>query len=50
MTRKDYNLIANTLKNNYADEHLCRAFARELANNNPNFDIDKFLDACGIDW
>lgn len=50
MTRKDYNLIAKTLKNNHAAEYLCRAFARELANNNPNFDIDKFLVACGIDW
>lgn len=55
MTRKDYNLVAETLRGNevnmepYAFEWLCRSFATRLANDNPRFDIDKFLLACGVD-
>lgn len=49
MTRKDYHLIAAVLCGQNAPEHVCRSLATAFANDNPKFDIDKFLEACGID-
>lgn len=62
MTKKDYELIANTIKstlgtyggtvshNNckYAINDLALAIANELKLDNPKFDRDKFLAACGV--
>lgn len=60
MTKKDYILIASILK--AEREHpasggqavqntvkrLAGAFARALRQDNPRFDVDRFLDACGV--
>lgn len=54
MTRKDYNLIASVLLDNRAGmpEHnfywLVHNFATALQEENPRFDGDRFLEACGI--
>ena len=61
MTRKDYVLIASTLKT-ARDENMARfggmarqgievaaeAMADALANENPRFDRERFLRACGL--
>ena len=56
MTRKDYNLIAEVLKNTKATAETCREMASELhkaskytPNGNKSFDDDRFLKACGIE-
>jgi len=52
MTRKDFVLIARTIRNSSeiidetALEALAENFAEELAETNPNFDRDRFLSAC----
>jgi hypothetical protein len=54
MTRKDYELIAQTLR--YADEivdeialeALAEVFANALVITNPAFDRARFLKACGV--
>lgn len=54
MTRKDFQLIADVLKN--ADEvadsesltALAVMFADALEDENPRFDTEKFLRACGV--
>ena len=55
MTRKDYQLIADVLKNNHAPAELCKEMADELhrasgytPNGNKSFNDDKFLKACGV--
>lgn len=62
MTKKDYELIAGTLKpmqftildGNRWDgepsdyENVCNDFANALQKHNPKFDRKKFLTACGI--
>ena len=59
MTRKDYQLIASTLADAFGyaawcldDEvdcyRLASHFADALATTNPNFDRQRFLDACGV--
>ena len=54
MTRKDFVLIARTIRNSSeiidetALEALAENFAEELAETNPNFDRDRFLKACGV--
>lgn len=62
MTRKDYVLIADTIKGaiNYEQDfnndqskvsgfkHLALALASTLESDNPRFDRDRFLDACGV--
>lgn len=54
MTRKDFQLIADVLKNadEVADqqsiEAMAEMFADELATTNPNFDRARFLTACGV--
>jgi hypothetical protein len=54
MTRKDFELIASTLKTfrEYADDRsaidaLSRDFADRLKATNQQFNRDKFLRACG---
>lgn len=55
MTKKDYELIAGVLNDLSCElleagvyERLARRFAGELHTNNPKFNWDKFLTACGI--
>jgi hypothetical protein len=61
MTRKDYELIAATIRNArlqgsyHTDEAesmrelIAAHIAHELANDNPRFDRARFLKACGLD-
>jgi len=56
MTRKDYRLIAEILKDSLdnivddmAHEALSDVFAEELASTNPRFNREKFLRACGVE-
>ena len=61
MTKKDYELIAGAIKSEYDGMqrldriyvregvfHAARAIAYALASDNPRFDRDKFLAACGV--
>ena len=57
MTRRDYYLIANTIRDNlivdeYGLDERCERmawdFAKRLAANNPEFKRDRFLEACGV--
>ena len=59
MTRKDYVLIADTIKTARKVEltngtvlvsvaHLANTLATELEIDNPRFDRARFLDACGV--
>lgn len=55
MTRKDYVLIASILKDSegniiddMARDALADMFADALEDENPRFDREKFLRACGI--
>ena len=60
MTRKDYELIARSLRSTKPDElsttveqvlwrRTCRVFAGDLQADNPNFNCKLFLRACGIE-
>jgi len=49
MTRRDFNLIADVIRQlppQVSRDALARAFAAELPVTNPNFNRDRFLDAC----
>lgn len=58
MTKKDYELIAGSLKmtkswspNDFTDNMFritCENMANSLNRNDPKFDRNKFLTACGI--
>jgi hypothetical protein len=54
MTRKDFQLIANAVKqitaNDYTQDRADKAnlFADALATTNPQFDRARFLTACGV--
>lgn len=56
MSRKDYKAIAEILNNWYfnhpVNEHdfgdLVGEFSLMLSNDNPNFDHDRFVKACGL--
>lgn len=51
MTKKDYIVIANIIKNNIDKGmrlHVGDAFAHKLAQENDKFDIDKFMKECGL--
>jgi len=54
MTRKDYVLIANLLKNANEDNYdnaltpIIKWFADDLEKDNPRFDRARFLSACGV--
>lgn len=63
MTRKDYELIAQTIRDIRIStsvrgqdilsrieirDDIARLFAESLANTNPRFDKARFLQACGI--
>ena len=45
MTRKDFELIAGILAKHKADEAIVNAFAVELADTNPRFDKQRFIEA-----
>jgi len=59
MTKKDYELIAAAIKDNreydpmecYAEalDDVARSLATALQRDNPRFDRDRFLKACGVD-
>lgn len=56
MTRKDFNLIAQTIKMLPSSDHkgidtvrfdaLCSQFADALSSTNPRFDRERFIAAC----
>lgn len=52
MTKKDYELIASVIRQMFSlgDDQLYVAdmFAVTLAKQNPRFDRDRFLQACGV--
>lgn len=55
MSRKDYEKIAATIQGLQdvipnANEHwiIAKRFAVMLANENPRFDSEKFMKACGV--
>ena len=57
MTRKDYELIAETIRvakiswkgnNNGLVDDISRDLADALATTNPRFNRDRFLTACGV--
>ena len=58
MAKKDYKLISDVIKKHYSDRYadegafIIGELARELAtafqSDNPRFDREKFLAACGI--
>jgi len=59
MTRKDYQLIASTIKNQFsyyeemspeykALNELAERFSYDLSKDNPRFDFVRFLEACGV--
>lgn len=54
MTRKDFQLIADAISelNNYdgddAYSYIANVFADRLADTNPRFDRNRFLEACGV--
>jgi len=51
MTKKDYIKIAKILKTTELEPHkrasLAASFASVCKEDNPNFDVQRFLDACG---
>lgn len=52
MTRKDYELIARTLKaygnGGESVEDIAKLLAHNLSLENPRFDRERFLEACGV--
>ena len=53
MTKKDYAIIAKAIANTYDISDIGRAsvaneIARALAADNPRFDRNRFLTACGV--
>lgn len=55
MTRKDYRLLASAIKNTLAPHNdpdtignVAYAIAESLQFDNPRFNRDKFLTACGV--
>lgn len=52
MTRKDFQLIADTIKTSTTSANLERVsigFANALMETNPRFDRNRFLKACGLE-
>lgn len=48
MTRKDFELIANVLKDSKAPKVVREKMADALRGTNPNFNREKFLEACTV--
>ena len=52
MTKKDFTLIANVIRDTTADEsvkkELALNFAAEFQKENPRFDVVRFVRACGL--
>ena len=49
MTRKDFEMIADTLFNQNAPIEVVKIWAERLANTNPRFDRDRFILAA-MNW
>jgi hypothetical protein len=58
MTRKHYQQIAEIIRQTYllndghhggTIAHIAEEFAKVAKKDNPNFSVDKFLEACGMD-
>lgn len=47
MSKKHYIMLAKVLFENNASFQLCSDIALEFKADNQNFDINRFLDACG---
>jgi isopentenyl phosphate kinase len=51
MSKKDYEFIASVIRNldvtGGMRDRIARAFASELLNTNPRFDLQRFVNACG---
>jgi hypothetical protein len=47
MSRKHFEVIAETLKTQNADKELCIELAYQFWAFNSNFNINKFMTACG---
>lgn len=55
MTKSNYELIARAIERATVGQHidpenLANLLARYFAHNDPRFDRNKFLQACGIDY
>lgn len=52
MSRKDFELIASTIKSASIPEDsrasIARDFAYKLTETNPRFNVSRFLQACGV--
>lgn len=48
MYRRHFRAIAEALKYTQATQATCEAVALYLKTENPRFDMDKFLSACGV--
>ena len=48
MTRRDYELLARTLREDNAPAHTVGAIARALQRDNPRFDVERFMAAAGL--
>lgn len=52
MTRKDYQLVAQAIADTWCDAAaqlaIAENIAKALADENPAFDIDRFLAMCGV--
>ena len=49
MTKKDFEMIAETLSNQNAPIEVVKIWAERLANTNPRFDRDRFILAA-MNW
>lgn len=52
LSRKHYKMIAEVLReakdNNYGVEWVSKSLCYELKEDDPNFNRDQFLNACGV--
>jgi hypothetical protein len=48
MSRKDYRALAEALKGASADRQICMAVGIVCKHDNPRFDMETFLEACGV--
>jgi hypothetical protein len=49
MSRRQFRALAEALKNTGASYETCREIGRVCYAENPRFDMNTFLKACGVD-